>query len=51
MLQQGDRLAKYRVKDQNQLFAPTNFNIILMTASGQFINARFGNKFMFSLLN
>lgn len=42
---------KYRLKEQRQKFDPANFNIILMTASGEFVNAKFGNQFMFSLLN
>lgn len=42
---------KYRQKDKKQLFKPANFNIMLMTASGEFVTACFGNRFMFSLLN
>ena len=42
---------KYRCKDPSELFTPANFNIILMTASGELISSRFGNRFMFSLLN
>ena len=41
----------YRQKDASLLFKPTNFNIMLMTEAGEVVNARFGNKFMFSLLN
>ena len=41
----------YRLKDKKQLFQPAQFNIILMTAKGEFVNARFGKNFMFSLLN
>ena len=33
------------------LFKPTNFNILLMTDKGTLVNAKFGSKFMFSLLN
>lgn len=51
VLQQGDRLMNYRLKDAKQKFDPANFNLILMTAAGEFVNARFGNRFMFSLLN
>ena len=51
VLQQGDRLGSYRLKEQGKKFDPANFNIILMTAAGEFVNARFGNRFMFSLLN
>ena len=49
--QQGSRLAMYRQKDPSLLFKPSNFNIMLMTEQGEVVNARFGNKFMFSLLN
>ena len=41
----------YRLSDKNKLFKEASFNIILMTADGEFVNARFGNRFMFSLLN
>lgn len=41
----------YRLKDAKRKFDPANFNLILMTAAGEFVNARFGNRFMFSLLN
>jgi len=41
----------YRQKDPRALFKPTNFNIVLATEKGEFINARFGSRFMFSLLN
>ena len=41
----------YRQKDSRLLFKPTNFNIMLMTEQGEVVNERFGNKFMFSLLN
>ena len=51
VLQQGNRLAHYRLKEQGRRFDPANFNIILMKATGEFIQARFGNRFMFSLLN
>jgi len=51
VLQQGARLANYRQVDPRKLFEPTNFNIVLMTESGEFVNARFGNRFTFSLLN
>lgn len=51
VMQQGNRLGCYRMKEAGRRFDPANFNIILMTAAGEFINARFGNRFMFSLLN
>lgn len=51
VLQQGDRLRKYRLKEARHKFDPASFNIVLMTASGELVNARFGNRFMFSLLN
>jgi len=34
-----------------ELFKPAKFNILLMTESGQFINARYGSRFTFSMLN
>lgn len=51
VIQQGERLAKYRLKDPKQMFQPSNFNIILMKATGKFVCARFGKSFMFSLMN
>ena len=50
VLQQGDRLSTYRLRDQNR-FDPSDFNIVLMTAQGKFISSSFGNSFMYSLLN
>lgn len=51
MLQQGDRLKNYRQNDPKKLFKESPFNIILMTDSGEFVSARFGSRFNFSLLN
>ena len=51
VLQQGDRLMNYRKKDPRQKFDPSRFNIVLFTAAGEFVNARFGSHFTFSLLN
>ena len=51
MLQQGERLATYRLKDKSQKYEPSNFNIVLMTATGEYVASRFGKSFMFSLLN
>ena len=50
VLQQGDRLKNYRQKDPSKLYEPSNFNIVLMTDKGEFIHARYGNGFTFSLL-
>lgn len=33
------------------MFQASQFNIVLMTDKGKFINARFGSRFTFSLLN
>ena len=33
------------------MFKESQFNIVLMTESGEFVNARFGSRFTFSLLN
>ena len=44
-------MKNYRQKDPRKLFQTSNFNIVLMTESGQFVNARFGTRFTFSLLN
>ena len=41
----------YRQNDPSKKFDASNFNIVLMTESGEFVNARFGNRFTFSLLN
>jgi hypothetical protein len=51
VLQQGERLKNYRQKDPKKLFKESPFNIILMTDRGEFISARFGSRFNFSLLN
>ena len=51
MLQQGERLRNYRQKDPHLKFEPSKFNIVLMKESGEFVNARFGSHFTFSLLN
>ena len=51
VLQQGPRLKNYRSYDSKQFFAESNFNIILMTEQGEFIRARFGKRFTFSLAN
>ena len=51
VLQQGERLKNYRKKNQRDMFQASNFNIILMKETGEFIGARFGNRFTFSLLN
>ena len=51
MIQQGERLQNYRQKDPSKRFDVSNFNIVLMTTSGEFIGARFGKRFNFSLLN
>ena len=50
VLQQGDRLKNYRLGNRKQ-FDPSKFNIILMTDKGKFINACFGGRFMYSLMN
>lgn len=50
-IQQGERLKNYRDKDPSKLFSASPFNIVLMTEKGEFVNARFGNRFTFSLLN
>ena len=51
VLQQGERLKNYRQKDPQKMFQASQFNIVLMTDKGKFINARFGSRFTFSLLN
>ena len=51
VLQQGDRLANYKQKDPRKQFITSNFNIVLMTESGEFVNAKFGSRFTFSLLH
>lgn len=51
VLQQGERLANYRQKDPDKMFLASNFNIVLMTEAGEFVNARFGSRFTFSLLH
>ena len=33
------------------MFETAQFNIVLMKETGEFINARFGSRFTFSLLN
>lgn len=45
------RLQRYRVKDESKLFKESPFNIILMSDKGEFISARYGSRFNFSLLN
>lgn len=50
VLQQGQRLANYRLPNFGK-FTESEFNIVLMTKQGKFVNARFGSRFMFSLLN
>lgn len=50
VLQQGDRLMNYRQKDPKKLFNPSKFNIVLMTADGEFVHGRYGSGFTFSLL-
>ena len=37
VLQQGNRLGHYRLKEQGRRFDPANFNIVLMKATGEFI--------------
>ena len=49
--QQGERLLNYKHKDPNKLYESTDFNIVLMTEDGKFVNARFGHGFTFSLIN
>ena len=51
VIQQGARLKNYRPSDPEDLFTASNFNIVLMTEKGEFVNARYGNRFTFSLLN
>ena len=51
VFQQGNRLGAYRLKNEQQIFKPAEFNIMLMKNSGQFVKANFGSSFMQSLLN
>ena len=51
VMQQGNRLANYRKNSSYDKFKPARFNLILMTKEGEFVKARFGSKFMFSLDN
>ena len=51
VLQQGNRLGNYRKASEHEKFKPTRFNMILMTKEGEFVKARFGSRFMFSLEN
>mmetsp|Transcript_35119 Transcript_35119/g.46233 ORF Transcript_35119/g.46233 Transcript_35119/m.46233 type:complete len:220 (+) Transcript_35119:753-1412(+) len=51
VIQQGPRLQNYRQSDQSKFFHESNFNIVLMTEKGEFVHARFGKRFTFSLLN
>lgn len=49
--QQGDRLKNYRLKDASKVFKPSDFNVMLMKADGEYVGAKNGRRFMFSLLN
>jgi hypothetical protein len=49
--QQGERLKTYRLKDPSKVFEPSNFNLMLMKADGEYVGAKFGRRFMFSFLN
>ena len=51
VIQQGPRLKNYRQVQQDKLFHESNFNIILMTENGEFVHARYGKRFTFSLVN
>ena len=44
-------MLNYRQKDPRKQFVTSNFNIILMTEQGEFVHARFGKRFTFSLSN
>lgn len=41
----------YRNPNGDTYFQESNFNIILMTEQGEFVHARYGKRFTFSLLN
>lgn len=49
VFQQGDRLGCYRNPDFEKAFQPSEFNIILMKESGEFIAGCFGADFMQTL--
>ena len=50
MLQQGDRIGHRHDKDKSTLFKPSTFDIILMTADGEFVKGTRGSQFMYSLV-
>jgi hypothetical protein len=49
--QQGERLKNYRLKDESKIFKPSDFNVMLMKADGEYVGAKYGRRFMFSFLN
>ena len=49
--QQGDRLGRYRLKDETKKFEESRFNIVLGKVDGTFVKADVGDDFLFYLEN